>query len=132
MISQLRGLSIACAAWITLSAAALAQVRDPYAATQPTGREMYPRAVFSSPTVSPYVNLGTTGSGVSNYQTIVRPMLEERELLRAQSEALQMARHASRDSRHRNALRSVRAEEPGAPPASVRFMHYSHYFRGIR
>ncbi|REK11584.1 MAG: hypothetical protein DWQ37_13810 [Planctomycetota bacterium] len=74
-------------------------------------------AVNTSP-VSPYLNLGTTSSGLSNYQTLVRPLIEEREVLRQQWAALEQL--------------NQRLHGKGAPPlqpkSNVRFMHYSHYF----
>ena len=74
------------------------------------------------PTVSPYLNLGTTSSGVSNYQTLVRPLIEEREALRRQWAALEQI---NQDLRGKSA-------PPLRQPNAGHFMHYSHYYGAPR
>ncbi len=75
------------------------------------------------PTVSPYVNLTYGSNGLSNYQTLVRPLIEERESLNRQWAEL---------DKISNQLYGTAAVRPSGPSArrtaSHRFMHYSHYF----
>jgi len=57
---------------------AMAQVARPF--NQPTQAKYY-APIDSRPTVSPYLNLTNNNVGLSNYQTLVRPLIEEREEL---------------------------------------------------
>jgi hypothetical protein len=82
-------------------------------------------AADSSPTVSPYVNLGTNSNGISNYQTLVRPMIEERATLERQSAALEQLNQRMRGAKGRDGLGP---EGRASQPRSVRFMDYSRYF----
>ena len=127
--SIVRGTTVGAVFFLLLSSSAIAQVRSAGTVT----RDVFGRAAYSSPTVSPYVNLGTNPNGLSNYQTLVRPMLDEREAKRAQDEAIHVARLQSRDTRDRREGAAVRSEDaPRSGQAPVRFMHYSHYYSGIR
>jgi hypothetical protein len=82
-------------------------------------------ASYASPTVSPYVNLGTNANGVSNYQSLVRPMIEERAALERQALALEQINQRMRGP----AARRQPPVNTDAPPGrtSVRFMDYSRY-----
>jgi hypothetical protein len=83
---------------------------------------------YSRPTVSPYLNLAVRNQfGISNYQTLVRPMLE------------QQAQNASqRQPSIKNAPLNRLAEPPttGRPTGirtaarSDRYMNYSHFYGG--
>jgi hypothetical protein len=109
---------------MTLAAAetALGQGARPF---DPAPRPSHIEQDAVSP-VSPYVNLGINANGLSNYAALVRPLAQQREAQRRQSQA---ARHPA--SRVRSG--AVADDSPpearntrGRPP--VRFMNYSHYF----
>lgn len=104
-----------------LATKASAQSRSPYAPQN--NRDVYSLGAYRSPTVSPYVNLGVGTNGISNYQTIVKPMLDDREALRVQADTLQMLRQQLRDSREPKGGSPGTSNQP-----SVRFMHYSHFY----
>jgi hypothetical protein len=71
--------------------------------------------------------LGVNQNGLSNYQTLVRPMIEEQESLQRQSANLQRLQRQMRDSqRKQDPLDPTGAN--GRPQSAVRFMHYSHYY----
>ena len=86
------------------------------------------RYVPARPTVSPYINLVDNTSGLSNYQTLVRPLIEEREELNRQWTELE------RINQQMNGMAgAVRRPESGPMgtgkrSTAVRYMHYSHYF----
>ena len=109
--------------WLLLTAVSSAQVARPF---DSPSRGRYAPAE-SRPTVSPYVNL-TTGGGLSNYQTLVRPLIEEREELNRQWTALDEL------NRHVRGTPMTGSSGPNRPgmgargPSAVRYMHYSHYF----
>ena len=101
-------------AWLLIAAEARAQAPDP---RMPT--------TYTAPPVSPYLNLGYNQDGSSNYQTLVRPMIAEREGLLRQSANLQQLQK--------------RVREPQAGPDTARGgtgrpmrMYYSHYYEGLR
>lgn len=91
-------------------------------------------AYFANPaagaTVSPYLNLGVDSAGYSNYQTFVRPLLEQRAAMARQAIA------ESRDQHQRGAFQSSgvgqgsRRNDTRGGRAPRRFMNYSHYFGG--
>ncbi len=78
---------------------------------------------YARPAVSPYLNLGLTANGLVNYQTLVKPLLDEQEALSTQATALarlqQQARHDQVGSETR---------DPYSRSRSVRFMNYSHFY----
>ncbi len=110
---------------------AVAQTRATYNSEIGPGRDFYNNRGTSNLTVSPYVNLGINPNGLSNYQTLVRPMMEQREYSRAQTEQLQPPRPAARTLRTTREQADQSAEN-AKPRASVRFMHFSHFYGGIR
>jgi hypothetical protein len=80
--------------------------------------------------VSPYLNLGFNADGSSNYQTLVRPMIDEREGLLRQAATLQQMQQQMRGGRD-----GVEPEAPnatGRPQPGVRRMYYSHFYSGLR
>ncbi len=97
-------------------------------AQQPTGMNSTPRSPFANtgynrPTVSPYINLGTNSNGLSNYQTLVKPMIDDRQALERQNAALsqlQRQRGIAPQSNPRDADPNGRQ--------GVRYFHYSHYY----
>lgn len=80
------------------------------------------------PTVSPYLNLlGQQSPGVSNYFTLVRPQIDQRnEQLRQQREIQQLQRQ-SLTQRTGGVPVSGSREIRGTGHESV-FMNYSHYY----
>jgi hypothetical protein len=83
---------------------------------------------YATPSVSPYLNLGVTSTGMSNYPTLVRPMLDDQEALLKQSAEIQRLQRQlrGREVQKRSAAvnRDGKSEANGAP----RFMNFSHYF----
>ncbi len=90
-----------------------ARYRDPYAAR-------------TSPTVSPYVNLANENGGYTNYQSLVRPLIEEREELNRQWSALEALNHRVGGVSSRELDMERRRTKRGT--SGARWMHYSHYF----
>jgi hypothetical protein len=79
------------------------------------------------PTVSPYVNLGFNSNGVSNYQSLVRPMLDSRESTTRRT--VPAGRQTSGGPAGRgNSARGAAAETGVAR----RFLNYSHYYGTAR
>lgn len=84
------------------------------------------RNLFSRPTVSPYLNLLTPqGQGLPNYQTLVRPMVEQRQRnldTARQLTALQTAvvENSVRDQRGETMFRPT-----GHPTGNF---YYSHFY----
>ncbi len=83
---------------------------------------------YTAPAVSPYLNLGVNQNGLSNYQTLVKPMMDEQDSLQRQSANLQRLQRQVRDSQGR---RDSSGSNDGRQP-QARFMNYSHYYGGIR
>jgi hypothetical protein len=116
---------VAAGLWVSEGSMAVAQVRNPYLAA--SNRDLQNQVVYSSPTVSPYVNLGFNANGVSNYQSLVKPMIDDREAIRLNAGTLQQLRQQMRDSRE------PKGGSPGTrAPVNSRFMHYSHFYGGAR
>jgi hypothetical protein len=83
------------------------------------------------PTVSPYLNLNVdSNNGISNYGSLVRPMLTQRELMEKQREQEQLqARPQLVQGRSTGQVAETKPS-PGRPSGT--FMNYSHYFGGGR
>ena len=86
------------------------------------------RMTATQPTVSPYLNLNVDSNGLSNYGSLVRPMLTQREMMEKQREREQLqARPQLAQGRSTGQV----AETKSAPGrSSGTFMNYSHYFGG--
>jgi hypothetical protein len=94
----------------------------------PPGRNRLNSTMENRPTVSPYVNLADGTTGLSNYQSLVRPLIEEREELNRQWSELerinqQMTGMAGAAKRPESGPMGA-----GKRSSAVRYMHYSHYF----
>jgi len=79
-------------------------------------------------TVSPYLNLGVNSNGLSNYSSLVRPLLNQRERLARQTLTRQRLSASPRNLRDGHLARDAPPEEETGPRVSGRFMNYSHYF----
>lgn len=116
-------------ALIVLSSA-VAQAHAQVGATYNPGprqiRDYYNQTSMPSPAVSPYLNLGVNPNGLSNYQTLVRPMINDRDALRAQAGGMQVM---PQPGRARVASQTRNASD-AKPRPNARFMHYSHFFGG--
>lgn len=108
--------------WIASGTSANAQTFGRY--TNAGAGQNY-NAVYNRPTVSPYVNLGISSTGLSTYQTQVRPMLDEQQAIERQANALEQLNRQVRGSDPR-----VAEWQPGV--VKNRFMRYSHYFGTVR
>jgi len=87
-------------------------------------RDYYNQTSMPSPAVSPYLNLGVNPNGLSNYQTLVRPMINDRDALRAQAGGPPVM---PQPGRARVASQTRNASD-AKPRPKARFMHYSHFF----
>jgi hypothetical protein len=113
--------------WLSLTATSSAQVMRPF--DSPSRGRYAP--MESRQTVSPYVNL-TNGNGLSNYQTLVRPLLEERDELNRQWAALDDLNRRVRGTPMSGNQGPNRAGTGAGSATGVRYMHYSHYFGTTR
>jgi len=84
--------------------------------------------IYNRPTVSPYLNLAVRNQfGISNYQTLVRPMLEQQA---------QAASQRQPSIKNPPLNRSVEPSATGRPTGlrtaarSDRYMNYSHFYGG--
>ncbi|HEY2895003.1 MAG TPA: hypothetical protein VGJ16_12340 [Pirellulales bacterium] len=103
-----------------------AQVRATYNPGPAQIRDYYNQTSMPSPTVSPYLNLGVNPNGLSNYQTLVRPMVNDRDALRAQTGGVQFMPQPGRA----RVASQTRNSSDAKPRPNARFMHYSHFFGG--
>ena len=97
-------------------------------AQQPTGNSYFAN-VGPAPTVSPYLNLGVNEYGISNYPSLVRPLLNQRDAQARQAMANERARLQSR-GRDGRPISSAGYEQSDRRPSH--FMSYSHYYGGTR
>lgn len=103
--------------------AAVAVAQYPTALGQPG----FPSLIYSQPTVSPYLNLlNNPNPGVTNYQSLVRPMLDERDAVARQDAKSQQVPQSQR----RNQTAGKRS--PDDRSQAARFLDYSHYYGNLR
>lgn len=86
------------------------------------------------PTVSPYLNLvdrpGVNSSGAATFQTLVRPLVEQRDMAEFQQmEIQQLQRRIDADARSRAQQYQQGGVRPTGHP--TRFMNFSHFFPGL-
>jgi len=99
--------------------AAVAVAQYPMALGQPG----FPSPIYSQPTVSPYLNLlNNPNPNVTNYQSLVRPMLDERDAVARQDAKGQQVPQSQR----RNPTAGKRS--PDDRTQAARFLNYSHYY----
>jgi hypothetical protein len=88
---------------------------------------------YSSPPISPYLNLGVNpNNGLSNYQTLVRPMIDEREEMLRQTATLQQLQRQVRHGQIGLVSKDSKGQDANERPGAKHFMHFSHYFSGLR
>lgn len=92
----------------------------------------YYGSTYNRPTVSPYVNLGYTPNGLSNYQTLVRPMIDDQAAIMRDSEALQQLKQQMRGRPDLRDARDANQRDADGRPRGGARMYYSHYFNGLR
>jgi hypothetical protein len=102
------------------------------ALAQEARRSAYFASVAASPPVSPYVNLGVNPNGLSNYQTHVRPLLNEREAAAQQMANARRLRHQPRQPSDGRAASDPQARPANERDVARRFLNYSHYFGAPR
>lgn len=119
--------------WLLSASTASSQSMRPFDAAGPQNARAYFTAAYSRPPVSPYVNLGVNANGLSNYQTLVRPLVEEREAIERQGAALDRLNQRMRGAGATGDWRDLEEAAQGARrQTGVRFMHYSHYYGTFR
>ncbi len=111
--------------WLAATSTSAAQTMRPF---DPPGRNRLNSAMESRPTVSPYINLANGTSGLSNYQTLVRPLIEEREELNRQWTELERINKQLTGMTGSAERPESRRMGTGQRSTAVRYMHYSHYF----
>jgi hypothetical protein len=121
-------LMISCGGlWLAMSLPARAQNWNAYNSAAIQNR--YNSPYYTPSAVSPYLNLGVNPNGLSNYQTLVKPMLDEREALTRQSVNLQQLRQQMTETREwQDSTEADRRNYHGQPQPAVRRMYYSHFF----
>jgi hypothetical protein len=129
MLKSVAILSILSGIGLAFTTPALAQGQGGYG----LGLGDYSANPYNSPPVSPYLNLGINpSSGLSNYQSLVRPMIDEREEMQRQTTTLQQLQLQVRHGQIGSALKDSKGQDPNERPGAKHFMHYSHYYSGLR
>jgi hypothetical protein len=87
-----------------------------------------PSNIYSRPTVSPYLNLlNTDRFGVSNYQTLVRPLIEQREAAQQNQANIQQLQQQFQTAQ----MSAARRGSSGGPRSTghpSRYFTYLHYY----
>ena len=80
------------------------------------------------PTVSPYLNLlGPNQAVVTSYQTLVRPMIDERDAMARQSANIQQIQQ-----QRRSQATGKQPPQNERTMQAARFLNYSHYYGETR
>ena len=90
--------------------------------------------ILNRPTVSPYLNLLRRDgfSGVTNYQTLVRPQLEQREFARLQQAELnRVQQRLNVQQRSLENVQQQRAQRVFSTGHTTRFMNLQQYYPGF-
>ena len=84
-----------------------------------------PIPLLNRPTVSPYLNLlNNPNAGVTSYQTLVRPMIDERDAIARQAVSVgQLQQQQRRQSSGKRSPLDDRVQ-------AARFLNFSHYYYG--
>jgi hypothetical protein len=95
-----------------------------YGTGLPTGHWDNP----NGPTVSPYLNLLQSGNaGITNYQSLVKPLVEGRSAINQNSSGINNLR---RDVNQMGAAMASGARGRGATGHASYFMEHMHYYNG--
>jgi hypothetical protein len=87
--------------------------------------------VQRTPTVSPYLNLDrgdNTGSDIANYQTLVRPQLEQQAFNRQQQHEMQQLNRRFRQFQAELPTATAGSDDIRSTGHQVRFLNYLHFF----
>ena len=101
---------------------------------QVSNRTFVDNYILSRPTVSPYLNLVRRDGfgGVTNYQTLVRPQLEQRELARIQqAEISRVRQQLAVQQRSIESVQQQRAQRVFSTGHPTRFMNLQQYYPGF-
>lgn len=101
---------------------------------QVSGQAFVDSYILNRPTVSPYLNLlrPTGFSGVTNYQTLVRPQIEQRELARIQQAELNRVRQqVSVQQQSIDTIQQQRAQRVFSTGHRTQFMNTQNYYPGF-
>lgn len=115
------------AAWFPSQAAA--QYRGPNLSTNPAAN-IANKAIYGRPTVSPYLNLlrPQGGVGVPNYQSLVRPQLQQERTNQIQERQIQSLQNRM----YQGPSRSVGSPQDIRSTGHVtRFMNHSSYYPAL-
>ncbi len=91
----------------------------------------YTNYTYTPPAVSPYLNLTMNANGLSNYQSLVKPMLDEQDALSWQSANLSQLQQQMRQGRApavQGPRDSSGRETSSRQRPAGRFMNFSHYY----
>ena len=101
---------------------------NPRTNTNP-GASLLNQALYNRPTVSPYLNLTRPGGVVTpNYQSLVRPQMDQQRVNRAQRGATANLQREVSNSRHQAVVPGQSIRGTGH---STNYMSYSQYFNTL-
>jgi hypothetical protein len=116
------GVVLVCA--LTFGSVGMVQAQTPASVRADARAAMY----YDRPSVSPYLQLlNTQPSGLSNYQTLVRPLVEEREARMRQGMSLQRLQRQANQA----VFASDGAVAPSRAAQKPRHMYFSHFYPRI-
>lgn len=90
--------------------------------------------ILNRPTVSPYLNLLRRDGfgGVTNYQTLVRPQIEQREFAaNQQAEITRVQQQLAVQQRSLESAQQLRAQRVFSTGHTTRFMNLQQYYPGF-
>jgi hypothetical protein len=101
---------------------------NPRTNTNPGG-SLLNEALYSRPTVSPYLNLTRPGGTITpNYQSLVRPQMDQMRVNRAQRASTANLQREVNNSRHQAVLPGQTIRGTGH---ATNYMSYSQYFNTL-
>jgi hypothetical protein len=81
---------------------------------------------YNQPTVSPFLMLNSPATGISNYQTLVRPLIEDQEMRLQQNTSLHKPSRRARETQ--KSQETTDAPRNRLNSRVGRFMHFSHFY----
>lgn len=101
---------------------------NPRTNTNP-GASLLNQALYNRPTVSPYLNLTRPGGSITpNYQSLVRPQMDQMRVNRAQRASTANLQREVNNSRHQAVLPGQTIRGTGH---ATNYMSYSQYFNTL-